>query len=440
MAIFKPFGKKAHDFVKRHPKYDKKYTLLEGSVRSSKTFAVDAKLILQLCNYNVPGKRVICGATKQTVYKNMLLDIFQVVGKKNYSYNRASGELWLFGVQWFIIGARDEASYKNILGMTIGIAICDEWTEFPRSFSMQLFLRMSPTGARLYATTNPGTPQHYLFTEVIHNPAFAPDLEVIHFTLEDNPNIDKPVKRQIIASQKGVYYQRYILGLWVVAEGAIYKDCWSESLLYTHDQTEPQYALDGKGNQFQLDKCPYSLHGQGGYARHVIAVDHGTHNPCTFLEIFDDGEVAWMDREYYWDSVKEMRQKTNSEYADDLEEFMRNSRVHGINNPMIVVDPSAAGFKLELVKRGLNVVDANNEVLDGIHQVSQVMAMRLLRIHVDCENERRECGLYAWDKKAAEKGVEQPLKVNDHTQDAKRYAVMELFPEWRLMESIQKAA
>jgi hypothetical protein len=98
MAIFKPFGRKAHEFIKRHPSQDKKYTLLEGSVRSSKTWAVDAKLLLQLCNYKVSGKRVICGATKQTVYKNILLDVFQVVGKKNYSYNRASGELFLFGV------------------------------------------------------------------------------------------------------------------------------------------------------------------------------------------------------------------------------------------------------------------------------------------------------------------------------------------------------
>lgn len=422
MPIFKPFGKKAHDFVKRHPSQDKKYTLLEGSVRSSKTFAVDAKLILQLCNYKVNGKRVICGATKQTVYKNMLLDIFQVVGKKNYSYNRASGELWLFGVQWFIIGARDEASYKNILGMTIGVAICDEWTEFPRSFTMQLFMRLSPPGSRLYATTNPGTPQHYLFTEVIHNSNFDNDLEVIHFTLEDNPNIEPDQKRQIIASQKGVYYQRYILGLWVVAEGAIYKDAWSEDLLY-NDQSRP-----------------IGLYGSGGYNKHIIAIDHGTHNPCTFLEFFDDGEVAWMDREYYWDSVKEMRQKTNSEYADDLEEFIASSRVIGVNNPMIVVDPAAAGFKIELVKRGLYVVDANNEVLEGIHRTSEVMACKALRVHEDCENERRECGLYSWDKKAGEKGNEQPLKVNDHTQDAKRYGIMELFPEWRMVSTLLRAA
>jgi PBSX family phage terminase large subunit len=422
VAIFKPFGYKAHTFIKRHPSQDKKYTLLEGSVRSSKTFAVDAKLILQLCNYKVPGKRVICGATKQTVYKNMLLDIFQVVGKKNYSYNRASGELYLFGVQWFIIGARDEASYKNILGMTIGIAICDEWTEFPRSFTMQLFMRLSPPGARLYATTNPGTPQHYLFTEVIHNEQFEKDLEVIHFTLEDNPNIDKDTKRQIISSQKGVYYQRYILGLWVVAEGAIYKDSWSDDLLYDDDSH------------------PVGLYGSGGYARHIIAVDHGTHNPCAFLEFFDDGDVAWLDREYYWDSVKEMRQKTNSEYADDMVEFISESRVIGINNPLIVVDPSAAAFKIELIQRGLEVVDANNDVLVGIHRVSEVMACKALRVRKDLDNFLREKGVYAWDKKASEKGEERPMKVNDHTQDAGRYGIQELFPEWRMVSTLQRAA
>jgi PBSX family phage terminase large subunit len=418
MPVFKRFGKKAHTFISRHPHQDKKYTLLEGSVRSSKTFAVDAKLIIHLCRYRVEGKRVIIGNTKQTVYKNILLDVFSVVGKANYTYNRSSGELWLFGVRWFVIGARDEASYKQILGMTVGIAICDEWTEFPESFTKQLFLRMSPAGARLYATTNPGTPNHYLFTDVIHNPAFAADLEVIHFTLADNPNIEPAVKDQIIASQKGVYYQRYILGLWVVAEGAIYKDSWSDELLYNNETR------------------PVALYGQGGYCNHVIAIDYGTHNPCVFEEYIDDGVKVWNDREYYWDSVKEMRQKTDSEYADDLTDFLANSRIRGRKNPRIVVDPSAASFKLELVKRGFNVVDADNEVLDGLHRVSQAQALGLLRVHEECSNERRECSIYSWDAKAAEKGEEKPLKTNDHSQDAKRYAVMDLFPEWRLLERV----
>lgn len=421
MSVFSQFGAKAHAFINRSPRDDKKYTLLEGSVRSGKTFAIDAKLISKLCLYKVQGKRVICGATKQSVYKNILLDVFSVVGKKNYAYNRANGELTLFGTQWFVIGAKDEASYKQILGMTIGIAICDEWTEFPRSFTMQLFLRMSPAGARLYASTNPGTPQHYLFTEVIHNPAFEPDLEVIHFTLEDNPNLPADSKRQIIASQKGVYYQRYILGLWVVAEGAIYRDSWNECWFYD-DSTRP-----------------LGLYGAGGYQAHIIAVDYGTHNPCVFLEYFDDGDVAWLDREYYWDSVKEMKQKTDREYADDMETFIKESRVIGRNNPCIVVDPSATSFKLELIQRGLWVVDGVNDVLDGIHRVSEVEATGHRRVHVDCTEWKREKGLYAWDVEAALKnGDERPLKVNDHSQDADRYALENLFQPYRSLTVLEQ--
>lgn len=420
MPVFAQFGKKAHDFVKRHPSKDKKYTLLEGSVRSGKTFAVDAKMITHLCTYNVKGKRIICGATKQSIYKNILLDIFAVVGKKNYAYNRATGELYLFGVQWFCIGARDEASYKQILGMTVGIAICDEWVEFPRSFTMQLFLRMSPDGARMYASTNPGTPQHYLFTEVINEANFADDLEVIHFTLEDNPNISDSAKKQIIASQKGVYYQRYILGLWVIAEGAIYKDSWDDKWLYDDDTR------------------PVGLYGSGGYRTHAIAVDYGTHNPCAFLEYIDDGSIAWLDREYYWNSVKEMRQKTDGQYADDLEEFIKGSRIHsGRLNPLIIVDPAATSFKVELARRGMMVIDGENDVLDGIHRVSEVEATGHRRVHRDCANFRREKGLYSWDTDAALKGGdEKPLKVNDHTQDADRYLIMNLFPDWRNLKPL----
>jgi PBSX family phage terminase large subunit len=421
-AIFKRFGRKAQQFITRHPSKDKKYTLLEGSVRSSKTFAVDAKLIAHLCLYKVEGKRVICGATKQTVYKNILLDLFGVVGRKNYTYNAANGELWLFGTQWFVIGAKDEASYKQILGMTIGIAICDEWTEFPRSFTMQLFLRMSPEGSRLYATTNPGTPQHYLFTEVIHGEGFKNDIEVIHFTLADNPNIVPDEKQRIIASQTGVYYQRYILGLWVVAEGAIYKDAWNDRLLYSERSR------------------PAGLYGAGGFVDHVIGIDYGTTNPCVFLEAIDDGERAWLDREYFWDSVKEMKQKTDSEYADDLETFIAGSRITGRTNPRLVIDPSAASFKLELIKRGLWVVDADNDVENGIRRVASLMAMRRLRVHEECTEFRREVGIYEWDKKKTMLGKEEPIKANDHTMDDVRYLLADLFPDWRMTSAVALAA
>lgn len=411
-AIMKRFGEKAHRFIKRHPSQDKKYTLLEGSVRSSKTFAVDAKLITQLCAYEVEGKRVICGATKQTVYKNILLDVFAIVGKENYSYNSATGELWLFGTQWFVMGAKDEASYKNILGMTIGIAICDEWTTFPRSFTMQLFLRMSPDGARLYATTNPDNPFHYLYQEVITNKELEQDLEVIHFTLDDNPNISAEQRRTIERSQTGVYFQRYILGLWVAAEGSIYGSSYVDTL---------------EGNLFNDETMPIGLKGAGGFVERWIANDYGTDHPHVYLEFYDDGKTIWVTREKTWDSRAEMRQKTDGQYTDDLEEFLGSAQ-----NAIVLVPPEAASFKAELTQRGIWYSDADNSVLDGIRTVSSMLCQRKLKIHENCIGLRRELMTYIWDEKARRRGEEKPIKTNDDRVDCLRYGIYGKVPDWRI--------
>lgn len=408
MATLKPFGQKAHSFIMREPALDKKYTLLVGSVRSSKTFSIDAKVILKLCRYKVEGKRVICGASKQTVYKNMLLDIFASVGKRNYSYNHATGELWLFRRRWFVIGAKDEASYRNILGMTIGVAVCDELTTFPRSFTMQLFMRMSPAGARLVSSLNPDNPYHYLKAEVIDNPAMQPDLEVIHFTLDDNPNINAEARRQIEASQTGVYYQRYVLGKWVVAEGAIYGSCFSDAVLF-NDETRPVYLL-----------------GSGGFVDRWIAVDCGVDHPQVYLEFYDDGRTVWVTREWVWVSRETLQQLTDAQYADRLQEFMGDTRM------LVLVPPECLSFRNELEQRGIFVQDADNSVADGIRVVSSLMAQGKLRIHENCTRLRKCLATYAWDPNASKRGEEAPIKVNDDEADCLRYGIFTKIPAWRV--------
>jgi len=146
-----------------------------------------------------------------------------------------------------------------------------------------------------------------------------------------------------------------------------------------------------------------------------------------FLDMLDDGESVWVDREYYWDSKKEGRQKTDSEYADDLIEFIGPKE-----DATIVLDPSAASFAAELRSRGLLVQDADNEVLDGIRMVSVMMKRGLIRIHKRCTNTIGETAAYAWDEKAALRGEEKPIKSNDHCPDALRYGIKTKIPQWRL--------
>ena len=407
MDRLKRFGQKAHTFITRPVADDKPMTILEGSIRSSKTFAVMAKL-LPLCRYKVGGQRVITGVSKNTIYQNVLLDLFELVGRRNYRYNRQAGELTLFGVRWIVIGAKDEGSEKLIRGMTIGVAYSDEVALMPKSFFLQLMARMSPDGARFYGTTNPDNPYHYLKTEYIENPELVNDLEVIHFTLDDNPNLSRRTRERYERMYTGVFYRRFILGLWVIAEGAIYRDSLTDSTWYT-DADRPIGLLQRPAARY-------------------IGVDYGTTNPCVFLDVYDDGRTMWQEKEYYWDSKKEFRQKTDQEYADDLELFAGPDR-RGL---VVVVDPSASSFKVELVKRGFLVKNAVNDVSPGLRRTAAALRSGMYQVHTRCVHTKRELQTYAWNEKAAKRGEEEPIKQNDHAPDAVRYTVHTMLPTWRL--------
>jgi hypothetical protein len=422
-VMMKRFGRKSHEFIMRPPEHDLKHTLLIGSVRSSKTFTAHlAKNIVQLTKYELPmnAKRIMSGSTKQTFYRNVLLDLQALVGKNNMHYNSANGELMLYDKLWFVIGAKDEASYKQILGATVGLWLGDEVVEYPESFLAQMWMRMSAKGARSYLTTNPGNPYQYLKTDVIDNKEFRERLEVIHFKLDDNPNIDEKDKADIVASQKGVFKLRYIDGLWVVAEGSIYRDSWNERVNLFDG------FIERDGECFELDPEPVGLRAQGGHEDHWFSIDPGVDHVQAHLEFFDDGDTIWVTREQRWDSRKEMRMKTDGQYVDDLIAF-------GAEKHQVIVPPEAASMKAELSNRGLWVTEADNSVSEGIHTVSTLFARRKLRISLrGCPELAKRVPNYAWDEKAAKLGKEAPKKIEDDDCDALRYGVHGKIPPWRV--------
>jgi PBSX family phage terminase large subunit len=405
------FGPRAERFAMRPPEDDWPINILEGAVRSGKTWCLHPKA-LYCCCYNVGGRKIITGVSKQSIHNNVLHDLFEIVGSRNYNYNRSTGQLRLFDCEWLIVGAKDEASERYIRGLTVGVALCDEVSLMPQSFFQMLLSRMSPQGARLYGTTNPDNPYHWLKTEYLDNPELKAQriLWSDHFTMADNPNLTA----EFVESQKrlytGFFYKRFIEGLWIIAEGAIYKDSWSEALLY------------------DLKDEPIGLRAQGGHQQRIIAIDYGTTNPMVFLDIYDDGRLFWVAREYYWDSTIEMRQKTDAEYADDLSEFI------GLRSAAkVIIDPSAASFKAEMTKRGIWHVDAEDDVNEGIRVSSMVLNQKLVRFcRQTAPKTIQEIQAYAWDPKAVQHGEEKPLKTHDHGPDAFRYFAKTEVPYWRL--------
>ena len=411
MALdIKPFGPKMARFCYRDPALDARINILEGAVRSSKTWGLHPKTI-RLCQYDVAGDGLFTGVSKTTIYRNVLSDLFSMIGRKNYSYNRSSGQLRLFNTNWWVVGASDEGSEKTIQGLTLGRVIGDELTNLPRTYWQMLLTRMSPEGARLYGTCNPKDPFHYLKTDYLDNAEMRAEgtLWSEHFTLDDNPTLTEEYKEFLRSSFSGVFYLRYILGQWVIAEGSIYRDCLGPQSKY-NDATRPPHILTSYGARY-------------------IPVDYGTANPCVFLDVYDDGKTFWQENEYYWDSRKMAQQKTDAEYGDDFEKFVGPDR-RGV---IAIVDPSAASFKTELVRRGFQVKNAVNDVEPGIRRTSSALKVGLYKIHERCVNTLREMPSYAWNEKKLDKGADdEPIKKNDHTCDAVRYCVFTMMPARRI--------
>ncbi|QDX92057.1 PBSX family phage terminase large subunit [Brevibacillus laterosporus] len=406
---FQLFGEKITRFILNPIEKDARINILEGSVRSGKTVGMIPKWINYIKN-GPKGLLVITGVSKETIYDNVLQDLFDTVGSANYRYNHQTGLIQMFDRKIKVIGAKDEGSEKYLRGKTLAGAYCDELTLMPEKFFKQLLNRLSVKGAKLYATTNPDHPYHYLYTEYITDEKKLKSgmVKVYHFELDDNPNLDEEYKTFIRGAFTGFWYLRMIEGKWVVAQGAIY-DMWDKSLnTFTDDDIIPGFK---------------------SLAQRYISIDYGSQNPTVFLDCWDDGDTVWVLDEYYYDGRKEGKQKENSEYADDLQKFI------GSDYPIyVIIDPSASAFKTTLRNRGFRIKDADNEVLEGIRMTSTMINKRKFKVHRErCPNFLKEVSSYVWDEKAVMRGVEQPLKHADHCMDAGRYFIKTIIKPRRLL-------
>jgi PBSX family phage terminase large subunit len=403
------YGKRVRRFAFGALEKDRRINILDGSVRSGKTWALMPK-ILYASNTASPikGWRVLFGQTKETIYTNVLKDLFDLIGEGSYHYSAHTGDLRIFDMPWKVLGARDVTSEKFVRGSTIGVAIGDELVLTPEGFWKMLLTRLSPPGARCYGTTNPDNPAHYLKKEYLDKPDVQEhDLFHLHMTIDDNPNLPQDYIDSLKRLYTGIYYKRFILGLWVMAEGAIWGDAWSDDLIY--------------------DEAPITLKNAGGSVDRFISNDYGTTHPHVYQEFWDDGATLWLDREWVWDSKERMGQLTDGQYADELIKFM------GPNTGcQVIIPPDALSFRLECVNRGIWVTTAD-DAHEGIQSVAGMMSTRRLRINRKCVRTIQGIQTFVWDSNKAKHGLEEPLAQNDDEASALRYGVHTKIPKWRYM-------
>lgn len=392
--------------------------IADGAIRSGKTVSMSFSFVLWAMLTFTGQNFIMCGKTVGSFRRNVLPTLKAILyGRGGFTFeDRRSDNLLIVSYKghtncFYIFGGKDERSQDLVQGITAAGAFFDEVALMPESFVNQATGRCSVDGSKLWFNCNPEGPMHWFKREWIDKRE-EKNLLFLHFTMDDNRSLSDAIRARYKSMYSGVFYSRYIKGLWAIAEGLIYP-MFGESNMYD-DATRP-IALDATAVRY-------------------IAVDYGTTNPCVFLDIRDDGQDIWIDDEWRWDSKSEQAKrlavpnKTDAEYADAMREFMTDEPG---KQCMIVVDPSAKSFITELRNRGFYVKEGDNDVLDGIRLVASLFTRGRLHVHRRCEGLIKELHSYVWDEKAGQRGEERPVKMLDHGCDAARYYCYTILPDWR---------
>ena len=371
-----------------------RFNIWVGAVRSGKTFSSIRKFIDRI-KWGVPGDAMIIGVNRGSIQRNILSPMYKMLGFPVPS--PMTNKSTIFGRDIHFIGAPDVSAVTTIQGSTLAYAYVDEATCIPEPFWKMLESRLSVPGAQLFATCNPEGPLHWLKKDYLDRPE-AHDIAFWNFTLDDNPVLEEDYKKAIKSSYTGMFYKRFILGEWAMSTGAVF-DAWDDLNVYDKDYPSPSFYAAG--------------------------VDYGTVNP-TACHIAAITPKMWpqvrIEKEYYFDSAKYGRQKTDGELAREIHDFLRYTPITAI-----YVDPAAASLKLELRNRELPVVDANNDVLFGIKMMGKLIAGKNLMVHKSCSNLIEQIQSYQWCPKAAQRGEDKPIKEKDHAVDSVRYLCASVF-------------
>lgn len=375
----------------------KRINLLSGSVRSGKTWI--SLVLWAFWVATMPKeKNYLMTAKSLTTLKRNVLDLLtELVGEKNFTFSIAQKQALLFGRKIYLEGANDARAESKIRGMTLQGAYCDELTLYGEDFFTMMLSRLSEPNAKLFATTNPDSPMHWLNKQYIER-RHKLSMMLMTFLIDDNTFLDPSYVEELKKEYVGVFYDRFIKGEWVLAEGRVY----------------PGFS--------EIDNVTEDIPEGGTY---YISIDYGTLNPFSAgLWCVSDGKAVRI-KEYYHSGRDTKRQLTDEEYHAELEKLIQYTDSEGVLQEYeidrVVIDPSAASFIACMRRHGkFRVKHAVNTVIDGIRNVTSMLNSKRLFIHSSCKDSIKEFGLYSWDDKAQEDKV---IKENDHAMDDIRYFV-----------------
>ena len=370
----------------------------DGSVRSGKTMSMTVGFVLwSMKNFN--GENfAFCGKTIDSLKRNVITPMQKwlegvVKIKVNLSRNFLDISLCEHTNRYYFFGGKDESSYQLIQGITLAGVLLDEVALMPKSFVEQALASCSVMGSKLWFNCNPDSSEHWFFKEWVDENSEKTNNKNrlhLHFTMDDNFSLSDEVKQRYERMYSGVFYDRYLRGLWVLAEGLVY------------------------GTAFRKERHIVENYAPSNQAVYYISCDYGTLNPCSMGLWAVEKDRAVRLKEYYYDGRKKSVHKTDEEYYSALERL-----AEGFDIKNVIIDPSAASFITTIRKHGkFSVRKARNDVLNGIRTTMTLLDNDRLFFCENCKDTIREFALYRWDEKS---GKDSVIKENDHAMDDIRY-------------------
>ena len=384
--------------------------ICDGSIRAGKTSIMSVAFIMWAMREFNGMNLGICSKTIGTAERNIILPLISMEFiKRRYKVHYKLREKLTVSDgnhenTFYIFGGKDAASYQLIQGITLAGVLLDEVALMPKSFVDQALARCSVSGSKFWFNCNPEGQLHWFNQDWILN-AEAHNALHLHFTMADNPSLPAKIRQRYESQYTGVFYDRYIRGLWVSAEGVIYADMFSQE------------------NNVLSKKEIAGMEFEGDY---YVSCDFGIQNATVFLlwRKVKGAPVYVCLKEYYYSGRESKRQKTTSELIDGMKEhILKIDDGQYIKPKHLIIDPSASALKVEAQQKKLPVVDAKNDVIDGIANTGKLLQDGFLLFSEECKHTIEEFELYMWDEKAADNGQDCPIKENDHCMDALRYFV-----------------
>ena len=397
MIKFKVFSKKqllTLNWWCRGSRYEEKNGIIcDGAVRSGKTLCMSISFISWAFYRFNDTSFALCGKTISSLRRNVVTPLIPVLKGLGFSVEEKISRNYLIiekgGVRnrFYLFGGRDESSAALIQGMTLGGVLFDEVALMPRSFVEQALARCSLEGAKYWFNCNPEHPYHWFYNEWIKKSADK-NMLLLHFTMDDNPSLSEAVKLRYKNLYSGAFYERFIEGKWVAADGLVYPMFDANRHIRTAEN----------------------------YDEYYLSCDYGTVNPFSLGLWGHSGDAWYRVNEYYHSSRDRGVQLTDEEYYAELEKLAAGKSVTAL-----IIDPSAASF-IEVVKRHgkYRVIKADNDVLSGINRVCSALKNGEIFFSPLCADTLREFSVYRWDD-----GIKKdaPKKENDHAMDDIRYFV-----------------